>query len=64
MYITFLCTIMQNHMVEHIYMYVEVNAQVNYHIKDVLNDMMEGGNFSLDDDAHGFCVSWFASKLK
>ena len=29
---------------------MEVNARVNYPIKTVLIDMMEGGDFSLDDD--------------
>ena len=42
---------------------MEVNARVNYPIKRILIDMMESGNFSLDDDWDKFCVSWFAIKV-
>jgi len=48
-------------MVERVW--VEVNARVNYPIKHVLIDMMESGDFSLDDDRDKFCVSWFAIKV-
>ena len=54
-------TVSQNHMVERIW--VEVNARVNYPIKTVLIDMMESGDFSLDNDCDKFCVSWFAIKV-
>ena len=40
-------------------MWVEVNGQVNYPIKDALINMMESGDFSLDDDLDKYCVSWF-----
>lgn len=52
---------MQNHMVERIW--VEVNARVNYPIKVVLIQMMESGEFDLENEMHAFCVSWFAIKL-
>ena len=42
---------------------MEVNVRVNYRIKTVLIDMMEGGDFSLDDDRDRFCVSWFSIKV-
>ena len=45
-------------MVERIW--VEVNARVNYPIKDVLVNMLESGDFSLDVDLDKFCVSCFA----
>lgn len=48
-------------MVERIW--VEVNARVNYPIKTALIDMMESGDFSLDNDSDKFCVSWFAIKV-
>ena len=32
---------------------------VNYPMKTVLVDMMEGGDFSLDDYCDRFCQSWF-----
>ena len=48
-------------MVERIW--VEVNARVNYPIKDALISMMENRDFSLDDDLDKFCVSWFAIKV-
>lgn len=48
-------------MVERIW--VEVNARVNYPIKCVLIDMMESGDFSLEDDQDKFCVSWFAIQV-
>ena len=41
-------------MVERIW--VEVNARVNYHIKDVLVNMLESGNFSLDVDLDKFSI--------
>ncbi len=46
---------MQNHMVERIW--VEVSAQVDYPIKDVLTEMMESGDFSLDEDRDWFAVN-------
>ena len=48
-------------MVERIW--VEVNACVNYPIKTVLIDLMESGDFSLDNDSDKFCVSCFAIKV-
>lgn len=48
-------------MVERIW--VEVNCRVNYPIKEVLIDMMERGDFSLDDDLHKYCVSWLTIKV-
>ncbi len=40
--------------------WVEVNNRVNYPIKRVLIDMLEKGEFSLDDPLHCHCVSWFS----
>ena len=51
----------QNHMVERIW--VEVNARVNYPIKQVLVDMLDSGDFSLDREMHKFCVSWFTVQV-
>ena len=51
----------QNHIVERIW--VEVNARVNYPVKEVLIDMMESGDFSLDSDLDKFCVSWFSIQV-
>lgn len=48
-------------MVERIW--VEINSRVNYPIKSVLIDMMESGEFSMDDERDKFCVSWFAIKV-
>ena len=42
---------------------MEVNARVNYPIKTVLIDMMESGDFSLDNDCEKNGVSWFAIKV-
>ena len=44
-------------------MWVEVNARVNYPIKEVLIDMLETGNFSMDNDREKFCVSWFTIQV-
>ena len=48
-------------MVERIW--VEINARVNYPIKEVLVDMLERGDFSLDAEWHKFCVSWFVIQV-
>ena len=52
-----MCTI-QSHGGAHM-----VNAGVNYPIKEVLIDMLEKGDFSLDAEWHKFCVSWFAIQV-
>ena len=45
------------------WIWVEVNARVNYPIKEVLIDMLENGAFSLDNELEKFCISWFAIKV-
>ena len=44
-------------------MWVEINACVNYPIKTVLVQMLENGEFDLDDEMQAFCVSWFAIRV-
>ncbi len=51
----------QNHTVERLW--CEVNARVNYPVKSVLVDMLNCGQFSLDDPLHFYCVSWLTRKV-
>lgn len=39
-------------------MSVEVNNRVNYPIKEILGQMLQRGDLSLDDDACKYCISW------
>ena len=41
----------------------EVNARVNYPMKEVLIEMMENGDFLLDDELDKHCVSWFGIQV-
>ena len=41
----------------------EVNSRVNYPIKSVLVDMLQHGQFSLDNTIHFYCVSWLTRKV-
>lgn len=43
--------------------WVEVNTRVNYPIKEALIEMLEHGDFSVDDVLDKFCVSWFTIKV-
>ena len=53
-----LCTHLQNHPVERIW--VEINGRVNYPVKASLIQMEENGEINMDCLTHKFCVSWFS----
>lgn len=44
-------------------MWSEVNSRVNYPIKAILVEMMEGGLLNIDDPLHLFCASWLSIQV-
>lgn len=52
---------LQNHTIERLW--VEINSRINYPIKAVLIEMLEGNQISTEDPAMQYCVSWFAMQV-
>ena len=52
---------LQNHCVERIW--VEINARVNYPIKNCLVALQASGSIDMDCPHEKFCVSWFTIRV-